>query len=179
MSGLTGSTYLWDGTSLPPEATGLFSSSDPSLFADLPLRLTLDQSSLLYVDGYLDPVLDPSLLGLDALDLQKRAASSSAGGTESEATGSLSVDEQLKLPNLGQGGNPADRGDRDRVSITDLDPSQAEILFLKGEQAAQTNATIKLGVEPEPKGEAINVLQLQQWLRQVVPYVQQRLQSGR
>ncbi|WP_254939708.1 S-layer family protein [Cyanobium sp. Morenito 9A2] len=179
VTGVNGTTNQPAGPSMPAAATGLFSSSDPSLFADLPLQLTLDQSSLLHVDGYLDPVLDPSLLGLDALDLQRRAASSPAAQPGSEATGSLSVDEKLRLPNLGQGQNPAARGDQERVSVTDLEASQAETLFLKGEQEAQRNATVKLGVEPEPDKEAMNVLQLQEWLRQVVPYVQQRLQSGR
>jgi hypothetical protein len=63
--------------------------------------------------------------------------------------------------------------------VTDLATPRAEAVFLLGEQSAQTNATTKLGVNPQPGAGPINVLKLQEWLRQVVPYMQQRLQSRR
>ena len=78
-----------------------------------------------------------------------------------------------------QPGDAADRGERERLVVSDLSATEAEAVFLRGEQAAQTNATNKLGVDPQPDADPINVLKLQEWLRQVVPYVQQRLQSSR
>jgi hypothetical protein len=174
-------------------ATGLFSSADPSLFAGLPLQLTLDQSSLLFMDGYLDQgVLDPSLPGPAPLDRQKRMSNPGLNAGTAAVSGKpvsgkpVSGDASLRTedrPNMAttgdETGSSSDRDGQNRVMVTDLATPQAEAVFLVGEQSAQTNVTTKLGVDPQPGAGPLNVLKLQEWLRQMVSYEQQRLQSGR
>jgi len=188
VTGVAGTTSQADATSWVAAATGLFGSSDPSLFAALPLQLTLDQSSLLFVDGYLDQgVLDPSLPGPAPLDRQKRmstpglnAGTAAVPGKPVSGDASLQREDRLKMATTGdEAGASSDRDGQNRVMVTDLATPRAEAVFLLGEQSAQTNATTKLGVNPQPGAGPINVLKLQEWLCQVVPYMQQRLQSRR